>query len=110
MNEMAPPKFGQAKFGMGASVLRKEDDAFATGHGRYTDDVAVEGMLVGYVLRSPYAHAKFVINDISAASEMPGVHLVLTGADVAHLNPLENSTPIRNRDGSKIVNRNIPVL
>ena len=33
------------KFGMGASVLRKEDDAFITGRGRYTDDVPAEGVL-----------------------------------------------------------------
>lgn len=110
MNEIVQTKFGQAKFGMGASVLRKEDDAFATGKGRYTDDVTAEGLLHGYVLRSPYAHATFKINDIAGAQEVEGVHLVLTGADLSHLNPLENSTPIKNRDGSKIVNQNIPVL
>ena len=30
------------KFGMGASVLRVEDQAFITGKGRYTDDIAPE--------------------------------------------------------------------
>ena len=30
------------KFGMGASVLRVEDQTFITGHGRYTDDIAPE--------------------------------------------------------------------
>ena len=43
------------KFGMGASVLRLEDRTFITGKGRYTDDIAAEGMLHGYVLRSPFA-------------------------------------------------------
>jgi carbon-monoxide dehydrogenase large subunit len=28
------------KFGMGASVLRLEDQTFITGKGRYTDDIA----------------------------------------------------------------------
>lgn len=43
------------KFGMGASVLRVEDRAFITGRGRYTDDIAPDGLLHGYVLRSPVA-------------------------------------------------------
>ncbi len=47
------------KFGMGASVLRVEDEAFITGKGRYTDDISPAGTLHGYVLRSPVAKAKF---------------------------------------------------
>ncbi|MCO5134757.1 MAG: xanthine dehydrogenase family protein molybdopterin-binding subunit [Phyllobacteriaceae bacterium] len=105
MNELV-----HAKFGMGASVLRKEDDAFATGHGRYTDDIKAEGMLHGYVLRSPYAHARFRAADVAAALEADGVHLVLTAADTAHLQPLKNITPIKNGDGSPIINRDLPVL
>ena len=66
-----------AKFGMGASVLRKEDNAFITGTGTYSDDVKADGLLHGFVLRSPYAHANFVINDVAAANDLPGVHLVL---------------------------------
>ena len=57
------------KFGMGASVLRKEDDAFITGRGRYTDDVPAEGALHGYVLRSPAARARFTIGSTEAAGE-----------------------------------------
>lgn len=45
------------KFGMGASVLRLEDQSFIKGAGRYTDDVKPAGMLHGYVLRSPIAKA-----------------------------------------------------
>ena len=40
------------KFGLGASVLRTEDNAFITGKGRYTDDISPDGVLHGYVLRS----------------------------------------------------------
>ena len=47
------------KFGMGASVLRLEDQAFVTGKGRYTDDISQDGLLHGYVLRSPVAKASF---------------------------------------------------
>ena len=47
------------KFGMGASVLRREDQAFIKGEGRYTDDINPAGLLHGYVLRSPVAKASF---------------------------------------------------
>ena len=39
-------------------------------------------MLWGHTLRSPHAHARIVEIDISAAVTMPGVHAVLTHADV----------------------------
>lgn len=32
------------KFGMGASVLRREDQAFIKGEGRYTDDISPAGL------------------------------------------------------------------
>jgi hypothetical protein len=60
------------KFGMGASVLRLEDAAFITGRGRYTDDIAPERLLHGYVLRSPVASAAFRIASTEAARAAPG--------------------------------------
>ena len=72
------------KFGMGASVLRLEDQAFITGKGRYTDDIAPEGLLHGYVLRSPVAKAQLHDRlDSRPRRAAPGVHLVLTGEDLA---------------------------
>lgn len=98
------------QFGMGASALRKEDNAFITGKGCYTDDKTDEGILHGYVLRSPAAHATFKINDISAASAHPGVHAVLTADDVSHLKPIPCLAPLTQPDGSKNANRDIPIL
>ena len=40
------------------------------------------------VVRSPYAHAQFRISDRQAASQMPGVRLVLTAEDLVALGPL----------------------
>ena len=99
------------KFGMGASVLRKEDDALIVGRGRYTDDISVEGALHGYVLRSPVAKARFTIGSLDEARAAPGVHLILTGADVAHLKDLqvEGRMP-RQPDGSRAPTRDIPIL
>ena len=76
------------KFGVGASALRKEDPKLVRGEGAFTDDIRAEGELRGFVLRSPHAAARFVINDIDAARASDGVHLVLTAADVAHLGPV----------------------
>ena len=51
------------KFGVGQSVLRKEDDALIRGKGRYTDDHCADiAAMHALVLRSPHAHAKFTID------------------------------------------------
>ncbi|MGY4287334.1 CO/xanthine dehydrogenase Mo-binding subunit [Bradyrhizobium sp. LM2.7] len=50
------------KFGVGQSVLRKEDDALIRGKGRYTDDYAPQAALHALMLRSPHAHAKYTID------------------------------------------------
>ena len=68
------------KFGVGQSVLRKEDDALIRGKGRYTDDHA-PATLHALVLRSPHAHAKFTI-DATRARGLPGIPTILTADDV----------------------------
>jgi len=75
------------KFGVGQSVLRKEDDALIRGKGRYTDDFAPQPSLHAMVLRSPHAHAKYAINAARARS-LPVVALILTAEDVSDLGDL----------------------
>jgi carbon-monoxide dehydrogenase large subunit len=75
------------KFGVGQSVLRKEDDALIRGKGRYTDDVAPQPAMHALMLRSPHAHAKFTI-DVTKARAMPGVGAVLIADDVKDLGDL----------------------
>jgi carbon-monoxide dehydrogenase large subunit len=98
------------KFGMGASVLRLEDESFITGKGRYTDDISLAGTLHGYVLRSPVAKARISLGSVEAARAAPGVHLVLTGADVAHLAALKSGVMQRQPDGTRAPTRDIPIL
>ena len=98
------------KFGMGASVLRLEDEAFITGKGRYTDDISLEGMLHGYVLRSPVAKARIASLSAEAARQTSGVHLVLTGEDVAHIGALKSGVMQRQPDGTRAATRDIPIL
>lgn len=98
------------KFGMGASVLRKEDKTFIRGMGRFTDDINPKGVLHGYVLRSPVANGSFTINSVEDAKSAPGVHLVLTGADLAHLGDLKSGVMRPQPDGTVAPTRDIPIL
>ena len=72
--------------GMGASRRRVEDNRFIRGKGKYVDDVVLPGMLHMEILRSPVAHARIKSIDTSAAWEIPGVRLVLTGEMMAARN------------------------
>jgi carbon-monoxide dehydrogenase large subunit len=75
------------KFGVGQSVLRKEDDKLIRGKGTYTDDHAPQASMHALMLRSPHAHAKFTI-DVSKARGLPGVGAILTADDVRDLGDL----------------------
>ena len=101
-----------AKFGSGQPVRRVEDVRFIRGEGRYTDDIDVEGQLYGFVVRSPVAHGHLRGLDVEEARAAPGVHAVLTGADLAALdaNRLPCVVPIKNRDGSGRADPGRPVL
>lgn len=66
---------------IGKSVKRREDKRFLTGKGRYTDDLKLPGMTHAAFVRSPYAHAKIVSIDFSAAMAQPGVVAVFVGKD-----------------------------
>src|SRR5262249_33660205 len=52
------------------------------GKGRYIDDVKLPNMVYMDIVRSPYAHAKILKIDASAALAMPGVLAVITGEDL----------------------------
>jgi len=98
------------KFGIGQPVRRVEDARFVTGAGRYTDDYHPEGTVHGVVLRSPHAHATFRIEDAEAARAMPGVLLVLTHEDVAHLGDLPCLAAVENTSGAEMATPPYPVL
>ena len=54
----------------------------AAGRPVFTDDVKLEGMLYGALLTSPHAHARIKRIDARPARALPGVHAVLTHADI----------------------------
>ena len=100
------------KFGKSQSIKRFEDTRLLTGHGRYVDDIAPEGALHAYFLRSPVAHADITTLDVAEARALDGVHLVLTAADLEDAG-LTASLPfsvMTNRDGSKGAAPHRPIL
>ena len=68
--------------GIGAELRRLEDARLLSGQGRYSDDFTLPGQTRAVMLRSPHPHARIVSIDSEAARAMPGVLLILTGADV----------------------------
>jgi carbon-monoxide dehydrogenase large subunit len=78
----APAKF------VGRSVPRLEDRPLLTGEGRFAADISFPGQWCMRVVRSAVAHGKIISIDTSVALKLPGVHVVWTAADVAHIPPI----------------------
>src|SRR5262249_14860633 len=73
---------------VGERVLRLEDKRLLHGTGRFVDDVDLPGQVWMRVVRSTVSHGHMVGVDVSQAQAMRGVHAVLTGEDVAHVEPI----------------------
>jgi carbon-monoxide dehydrogenase large subunit len=67
---------------IGSPIERLEDLRFLTGRGQYTDDLVSEKMLHAVILRSSVAHGRIRGIDAAAALALPGVHAVITAADI----------------------------
>src|SRR5262252_7034858 len=61
---------------IGKRITRVDAPFKVSGRAKYTYDANSQGRLYGKILRSPYAHAKIVSIDVSAAEKMPGVKAV----------------------------------
>jgi aerobic carbon-monoxide dehydrogenase large subunit len=90
------------EFAIGQSVSRFEDPRLLKGGGRYVGDMVLPGMVFGYVLRSPHAHARIRSMDVSPAKAAPGVLAILTGADwqASGWGDLPVPGGLKRRDGS----------
>ena len=90
------------EFAIGQSVPRFEDPRLVKGGGRYVGDMVLPGMVFGYVLRSPHAHARIRSIDTSKAKAAPGVLAVLTGQDwqASGWGDLPVPDGLKRRDGS----------
>jgi carbon-monoxide dehydrogenase large subunit len=77
---------------IGQEIERTEDFRFLTGRGTFVDDYEPEGLLHAAILRSSVAHGRLTKIDVSAALKLPGVHAVITTADIGAQIP---TIPIR---------------
>ena len=80
MTVTAPGKTRHSPFE--TNELRYEGRAKVSGAAAYSADASRPGMLWAAFVTSPLAHARIARIDAQAAREMPGVHAVLTGADI----------------------------
>ncbi|HEX7300192.1 MAG TPA: 2-oxo-4-hydroxy-4-carboxy-5-ureidoimidazoline decarboxylase [Solirubrobacteraceae bacterium] len=67
---------------VGITTVRADAIPKVRGEFEYSSDMHMEGMLWGATLRSPHPRADIWAIDIAAALAIPGVHAVLTHADV----------------------------
>ena len=75
MTSRAPRVIGRAR-------RRVDARAKVTGQTRFADDIMLPRMLHCRLLRSTQPHAEIVAIDVSKATAVEGVHLVLTGKDL----------------------------
>lgn len=78
---------------VGRSVPRLEGEAKVTGTVEYIHNFGLEGMLQGKIVRSVVPHARIVSIDTAAAEEVPGVHRVITAADVRTVTAVDTVGP-----------------
>jgi len=68
---------------VGQPLPRKEENRLLRGRGKFADDIKLREMAYLRFVRSPYAHARIVSVDTSAAEILAGVVCVLNGAEIA---------------------------
>lgn len=79
------PGLAESGCQVGRSIPKQDGPAIVTGQPIYTADWVPAGTLHLKVLRSPHAHALIRRIDTTKAQTLPGVHVVLTHADVPRI-------------------------
>src|SRR5437016_9794314 len=74
----------KTKNGVGASLLRKEDDRHLRGRGEFVADIRLPGTQEVVFLRSPHAHAR--IRGVAVPPEFRSS--VFTASDLPHMQPI----------------------
>jgi len=67
---------------IGTRPIRHDGVDKVTGRAKYGADLRLSGLLYGFVLRSPHAHARIKSIDTSRAKALPGVRAVITHRDL----------------------------
>ncbi len=70
---------------VGSPIERIEDLRFLRGRGQYVDDLSPAGLLHAVVVRSAVAHGRIHRIDCASALARPGVHAVITAAEIGNV-------------------------
>jgi xanthine dehydrogenase molybdenum-binding subunit len=73
---------------IGKRIAKLDAPEKASGKTRYVHDLDVPGQLHGKILRSSRVHARILKIETARARALPGVHAVITAADVPYQRPL----------------------
>jgi carbon-monoxide dehydrogenase large subunit len=73
---------------VGQPIERLEDLRLVRGRGQFVDDLARNDMLHAAILRSAVGHGRVRSLDVGAARALPGVHAVITAADLGERIPV----------------------
>ncbi|MCC7461078.1 MAG: xanthine dehydrogenase family protein [Gammaproteobacteria bacterium] len=85
---MPKPGVAAAQSLIGQRIPKLDAPDKAAGRTRYIHDINVAGQLHALILRSSEVHARIVSIDVEAARRVPGVHAVITAADVPWQRPI----------------------
>jgi len=104
--------FDALRFGAGRAGDHDEQSTLVRGGGTYTDDIEFAGQLHACFVRSPLAHAQIRAIDASSAMQRPGVHSVITGAQMrdAGLGRIPPVAIFNGRDGKPMYQAGMPPL
>ncbi len=87
MNEtLTRPASGETL--IGKRIPKMDAPEKASGKTRYVHDIHLPGQLVAAILRSSRVHARILRIDTAAARALPGVHCVISAADVPDQRPI----------------------
>ena len=97
---------------IGQPVGHTEGPEKVTGRAVYPADLSLPGMLWAKVLRSPFPHARIRSIDTSRARDLPGVHAVLTAADLpdVRVGRMVKDIPLLARDRVLFVGDKVAVV
>ena len=73
---------------IGKRIQKMDAPEKISGKTRYIHDLNLPGQLYGKILRSERVHARIKRIDTSAAKALPGVHVVITAADIVNQRPI----------------------
>ncbi|MDH4188681.1 MAG: molybdopterin-dependent oxidoreductase [Betaproteobacteria bacterium] len=88
MHDVAKARPVPASTLIGKRIAKMDAPDKASGKTRYIQDLELPGALHAKILRSTEVHARIVSIDTRAAKALPGVHAVITAADVPWQRPI----------------------